>query len=142
MINEKQARKYCGEDISAIENYEQAVADQTQTWHCHHRLEIQGPFRNSKELLKKCGMYYKVPASQLVFMKPYEHLAMHGTLITDGTRQKRSKASKRKIWSNESREKLRKSLTGRKLSEEHKLKIGEALKGHIPWNKGKTKVNR
>ena len=29
MINETQVKKYCSEDISKIENYEQAVADQT-----------------------------------------------------------------------------------------------------------------
>lgn len=29
MINEKSARKYCSEDISKIENYEQAVNDKT-----------------------------------------------------------------------------------------------------------------
>jgi hypothetical protein len=27
MINEKQARKYCSEDISLIENYAQTIAD-------------------------------------------------------------------------------------------------------------------
>ena len=32
MINEKQARKYCKEEISKIKNYEKAIADTTQTW--------------------------------------------------------------------------------------------------------------
>lgn len=62
MINEKQAKKYCREEISAIENYEQAVNDKSQTWDLHHKLEIQGPFTNSRELLIKCGLYYNVPA--------------------------------------------------------------------------------
>lgn len=35
MINEKQARKYCKEDISKIKNYEKAIADTTKTWQCH-----------------------------------------------------------------------------------------------------------
>lgn len=29
MINEKQAQKYCCEDISNIENYDKAMADKT-----------------------------------------------------------------------------------------------------------------
>lgn len=60
-----------------IENYDEAAADKTQTWDCHHRLEIQGPFKNSKKLLIRCGMYYGVPASQLVFMTHAEHIGMH-----------------------------------------------------------------
>ena len=77
MINETQLKKYCNEDIRKIENYEKAVNDKTQTWHCHHRLEIQGQFRNSKALLKKCGMYYHVPASQLIFLTKSEHTRLH-----------------------------------------------------------------
>ena len=41
MINVKQAKKYCKEDISLIENYEQAVNDNNQMWVCHHREEIK-----------------------------------------------------------------------------------------------------
>ena len=29
MINEKQAHKYCSDDISTIENYDKAIADST-----------------------------------------------------------------------------------------------------------------
>lgn len=36
----KGMERYCCEDISKIENYEEAVADTTQMWHCHHRLEL------------------------------------------------------------------------------------------------------
>lgn len=35
----KEVHKFCCEDISKIENYEKAIVDVTQTWHCHHRLE-------------------------------------------------------------------------------------------------------
>ena len=34
-------KKFCSEDPSLIENYDLAIADETQTWECHHRLEIQ-----------------------------------------------------------------------------------------------------
>lgn len=47
--------------------------------------------------------------------------------------------------SQQTRDKLSKSLSGRTLSEEHKRKIGEANAisklGSIPWNKGKSKYN-
>ena len=77
MINETQLKKYCNEDIRKIENYEKAVNDKTQTWHCHHRLEIQGQFRNSRALLKRCGLYYNVPAWQLIFLTRSEHSKLH-----------------------------------------------------------------
>lgn len=79
MIQRTNAEKYCSEDIAKIENYEQAVNDDTQTWHCHHRLEIQGQFRNSPSLLKKCGLYYNVPAWQLIFLTPKDHYFMHNS---------------------------------------------------------------
>ena len=44
MINVK---KFCCEDISKIENYAAAIADTTQTWECHHRMETHR--RNGKE---------------------------------------------------------------------------------------------
>ena len=39
MINEKQARKYCKEELSKIKNYDKAIADTTQTWDLHHMTE-------------------------------------------------------------------------------------------------------
>ena len=70
MINEKQARKYCREDITLIKNYAEAVADKTKTWICHH---INGePFTGfSKKDLKKMNMYLHRPASELKFKKKY-----------------------------------------------------------------------
>lgn len=68
MVNEKQAHKYCADDISKIENYSKAIADSTQTWDCHHRGEILPCGRFSKEELIKFGLYWKRPASELVFM--------------------------------------------------------------------------
>ena len=47
MINEKNAKRFCNEDISLIENYDKAIVDNTQTWHCHHRAEIL-----------PCGIFY------------------------------------------------------------------------------------
>lgn len=112
MINEAQAKKYCSEDIRKIENYEQAVNDKTQTWHCHHRLEIQGRFRNSISLLTKCGLYYHVPPWQLVFLTNGEHTRLH-----------------------KSGEKN--PMFGKRHSEEARKKMSLNRIGISPWNKGK-----
>ena len=90
----KSISRYCSEDASNIENYDLAIADKTRTWDCHHRLEVQGKFRNTPELLKKCGLYYKVPAWQLVFLTKTEHNKLHniGKECKIETRQKISKA--------------------------------------------------
>ena len=74
---DKHIESYCCEPIENIEGYEEAVADKTQIYHCHHRLEVQGPFRNSRELLIKCGMYYDRPASELVFLSRSAHFSLH-----------------------------------------------------------------
>lgn len=80
MINETNTKRICCEDISKIENYEKAIADSSQTWVCHHRLGVQGEFLNSVELLKKCGIYYGVTASQLIFLTQTEHKRIHGVV--------------------------------------------------------------
>ena len=138
MINERQARKFCGEDLYAIENYEQAVSDKTQVWDIHHRLEIQGPFTNSRELLKKCGLYYGVQASQLVFMTRSEHIRLHrkGRPLSKDTRQKLSEANKGRRHSEETRRKLSEAnkgrsngMLGKHHSEETRRKLSEAQKG-------------
>ena len=60
------AKDYCCEDISLIENYEQALNDQTQVWDCHHRLEIELGL-SAAELIKQ-GLYWNRPASELIFL--------------------------------------------------------------------------
>src|SRR5574344_1599080 len=74
---------YCCEDISKIENYELAKADNFVNWDIHHRLEtntLDGIRRSvnitSKELMK-LGMYYNRPASELIFMTHREHRILH-----------------------------------------------------------------
>ena len=51
-------RYWADGELSKIENYDKAVADITQVWDCHHRLEVQ----NGKPILKKDliaqGLYY------------------------------------------------------------------------------------
>lgn len=83
MINEKQAKMYCKEDISLIENYEKAIADKTQTWLCHHRLETVDKFGNPREeeipssVLIDLRIYCNRPASELLFVTRSVHSSMH-----------------------------------------------------------------
>lgn len=78
MINIKHAKRFCKDDISKIENYEQAISDKRQ-WVCHHRLEmtIDGEFAHTKESLSKLGMYKKRPYFELIFMPQAEHIKLH-----------------------------------------------------------------
>ena len=64
---------YCCEDISLIENYEQAANDKTQIWHCHHRLGVK---LSAAELIE-FGLYWNRPASELIFLTPSEHHLIH-----------------------------------------------------------------
>lgn len=79
MISEYTAKRYCKDDISKIENYEQAINDKTQTWDCHHRLEltINDEQAHTKEELVRLEMYYDRPYFELIFLKPKEHQALH-----------------------------------------------------------------
>lgn len=80
MINKtlKHLTRFCSEDISLIENYDKAIADQTQTWHCHHRAEILPCGNYSANDLKKFGLYYNRPACELIFLPPKMHVGLHG----------------------------------------------------------------
>ena len=48
MIAFYKVKKFCCEDISLIENYEQALNDQTQMWECHHRKETDEGLSKAK----------------------------------------------------------------------------------------------
>ena len=111
MINERFAKSYCKDDISLIENYEKAVNDATQTWHCHHRRETI----YSKSGLKEIGEYYNRPACELIFLTPFEHNRLHhlgkpscmnGKHRSEETRKKISESKKGKHRSAEARKKM------------------------------------
>ena len=112
MIDEKLARKYCKEDISKIKNYEAAMNDTSQTWHCHHMTETW--WNCSKQELIDNECYYNRKACELIFLTPSEHHKLHnkGKRLSDETRRKISEVNK-----------------GKKLSEEHRRKLSEANKG-------------
>ena len=82
MINHEYVKRYCKDDISLIENYDIAISDTTQTWVCHHRLEIQNGISISIKELKEKGLYFHRPANELIFMTEHEHKILHGELRT------------------------------------------------------------
>ena len=61
-----------------------------------------------------------------------------GNIQTTETRLKISKAERGKFVSDETRKKLSEAGKGKSISEETRQKIKNKLKGHTPWNKGKS----
>ena len=90
----KNAKKYCSEDISLIENYAEMMADNTQTWCCHHRREIDE--NKSRSSLIKEGRYFGVPACELIFLTASDHKSLHkkGVSLSDEAKQHISEAMK------------------------------------------------
>ena len=78
MINEKNAKAYCSDDISLIENYNEAVNDKTQSWELHHRLESE--LNKSVQELKDLNLYFNRPADELIFLTKSEHSSLHQKL--------------------------------------------------------------
>lgn len=74
MISLVNVEQYCKE-YRLIENYDQAMADKTQTWHCHHRHEIDWAL--PREELIAIGRYYDVHHSELIFLTSEEHKRLH-----------------------------------------------------------------
>ena len=152
MISEYYEKWFCCEDISKIDNYEEAI-NSPDRWECHHRLESHnsdGDLRKaflSREELKALDMYYHRPASELIFMTQYSHRSLHnvkehnpqfGKCASEETRRKMSEARRGERngmfgHKNPSLSQLNISRRGKPLSEEHKQK----LKGRTAWNKGK-----
>lgn len=114
MICYKKARRFCYEDIAKIENYALAMSDESQVWHCHHRLEII--MNCGMKELKAKGCYYHRPAHELVFLTREEHTRLHKT--------------GNKYW------------CGKSHSDETKRRISEKKRGTSAWNKGKPAWNK
>lgn len=109
-ISVNQAKRYCCEELSKIENYEKAINDKTHKWVCHHRDEVKilpsGIIvSRSIEEMKENGRYYHCPANELIFLTVKEHNLLHrldgkigkkiseskkGTKLSDNTKTKMS----------------------------------------------------
>lgn len=124
MINEKKVKRFC-KDYTLIENYEEAIADTKQTWHCHH---ILGEILSREQLLDH-DFYYDVPPCMLKFVTSSEHTRLHNMNRSEDTRRKNSEAHKGKSHTEETRRKMSKANKGKVRSAETKLKISESMKG-------------
>ena len=104
---------FCKEDISKIENYDKAVNDTTQIWHCHHRTEIW--WNCSKQDLIDNDCYNDRKACELIFLTPTEHLRLHmqGRSVSVDTRKKMSDANLGKVLSYKTKLKMSKVFKGK-----------------------------
>lgn len=123
----KRAYKYCREDLSLVENYAEAMADQTQVWHVHHRDEIRVlpsgmVVRRSIQDLIDAGRYYQCPANELIFVTP----AMHNTMHFRGG----SSPMKGKHWSPAMRKHLSRMNTGKIMTPEWHARHSAGMMGH------------
>lgn len=83
MIKEKNVKKYCCEDISLIENYNEAI-NSDEMWDCHHRLEIE--LNKSVQELKDLNLYFNRPADELIFLTKSEHIKIHNSINKIGNK--------------------------------------------------------
>ena len=74
----KKIELFC-KNYQQIENYNEAVNDNSEVWDCHHRLELHDDYINTREELKLMGLYYDRPPEELIFLKRSEHSRLHNT---------------------------------------------------------------
>ena len=86
MINEYNAKRFCSEDIALIENYQQAIADEEKMWDIHHRRECDanGKTLFTKKQLIDMNLYFKRPASELIFVTRSMHSKLHREMCSNG----------------------------------------------------------
>lgn len=142
MICEKNVKNYCKDDITKIENYEKAINDKTQTWDCHHRLELHtdGTVRFTHEGMIRAEIYYNRPANELIFLKHSEHQRLHTKGKTSWIKGKQhNDETKRKI--SESNKGKTKGKKRKPFSAEHRQNLSVSMKGRTPWNKNNKDFN-
>ena len=118
MINKKNAKLFCCEDISLIENYYEAI-NSSEVWVCHHRLGID--LGKGRDELIDMGLYFDRPASELQFLSRSEHIRLHNLYMSE-----------------ERKDKIREGNRNRILSDDTHIRMSISQKGRTPWNKGKT----
>lgn len=121
----KDAKIYCCEDISKIENYKQALNAKT-TWDVHHKREITEN-KTSQQLIDE-SLYFNRPANELIFLSRKEHIRIH--------REHNLHALDNWIKAGSD------ATRNVPKTEDHKQKLSESLKEyfktHEHWNKGRT----
>ena len=147
MIKIASAKSFCKDDYTKIENYKEAVNDNTQTWELHHRNEftLDGKFAHTANELKEMNMYFKRPANELIFLPKSVHKSLHAKSrkLSDESREKISNSLKGHYVSDESRLKMKLNgghtsyWKGKKMSDEARKKMSDAKKGKVGPMKGK-----
>ena len=79
MISERSAKIYCSENISLIENYQEAIEDKEKMWDIHHRRECDDEGRTlfTHKQLKEMNLYFNRPAKELIFVTKSTHKKIH-----------------------------------------------------------------
>lgn len=124
MIGKCNPTYFCNGDITKIENYDKAIADQTQVWEIHHRLETHfsdGTPRPidaylTKAELKALDMYYHRPPEEFIFLTKAGHRSLHHKGRVSPTK-------------------------GMHQTESAKQKISEKMKKIVTWTKGRKWYN-
>ena len=109
MIAEYYLKRYCAEDISLIENYEEAKNDMTQMWECHHKLEIE--LDKTPKELQELGLYFNRPAKELILLTCKSHMQLHSYRISNGLIGNKNRLNK--PFSDEGKKKISIALTGK-----------------------------
>ena len=139
MINEKNAQRYCCDDISLIENYSSAISDKYEMWECHHRRESEMRQKDLKDI----GEYYERPACELIFLPTNEHRRLIAGLPKSEEHKKNiSKGRIGMKFSEDHKRNLSMSHMGNTWSEEQKQKFRNSRKGERWFNNGVINVRR
>ena len=100
-------------ELSKIENYAQAVANNFVGWVIHHRAELNadGSVNKKREELIISNTYYYRPATELIFLTISDHSQLHINAIRrlkhDVTVATRTKQSQAKLTANNTDERYR-----------------------------------
>jgi hypothetical protein len=118
----KNAQIFCCEDLSLVENYKQAVNDNSQLWDCHHHLELS--LNLSMQELKDRNLYYNRPASELIFLTHSDHMKLH------------SQGENHPMWNKHHSEeaKNKQSIAGKKRYEDPKERKKQSEKLSQYWS--------
>ena len=145
VFNPRYKQCFCS-NPELIENYDKAIADSSQVWECHHRLETHNSDGErrlvdlSKQELIALGMYMNRPPEEFIFLTGKDHATLHyggkpawnrGKHISEETRGKLKKVDKSYTKTDEYRQNMSKVIKSRS------LRCREAYKeysGPLKWN--------
>ena len=100
-------------ELSKIENYAQAAANNFAGWVIHHRAELNadGSVNKKRDELIISNAYYYRPATELIFLTISDHSQLHFNATirtkTDVTVETRTKQSQAKLTANNTEERYR-----------------------------------